>query len=71
MPVLWKEGPWARECHKKKDEEAHATQVDTGESVLLVVAVLEEMHASSVLASTSNETVMNTTEVHLQEDKLL
>jgi hypothetical protein len=38
---------WARECRKKKkDGQAHATQVDEGESMLLVAVVLEGTHAS-------------------------
>jgi hypothetical protein len=65
-----KKGHWARECCKEKDEQSHAAQVDEGELALLVAAVLEEVHAGSAPTSTSIETVVNTTEVHLQEDKL-
>jgi hypothetical protein len=66
-----KKGHWARECRKKKkNEQAHTTQVDEGESALLVAMVLERTHATSALVNTSTKSVVNMAEVHLQEDKL-
>jgi hypothetical protein len=55
---------------RRTGRQAHATQVDEGESMLLVATVLEGTHASIAPASTSAETIVNTAEVHLQEDKL-
>jgi hypothetical protein len=66
-----KEGHWAQECcKKKKDEQFHTAQADGMESALLVATVLEETHAGSAPVITNIEIVVNTTEVHLQEDKL-
>jgi hypothetical protein len=53
---------WARECKKKKrDEQAHAAQVeDDGEAALLVACASIDV----------NSVVLTATEVHLKEDKL-
>jgi hypothetical protein len=57
-----KKGHWARECRKKKkDEQAHAAQVDEDEDPALLVACAS-VHTEPMPTSPTN--------VHLKEDKL-